>query len=57
LIDRPSAKSSVSFAGFAAVLLGNAIPEVLFGWLFSKKGVEAAMLAHMLAHLISTALT
>jgi hypothetical protein len=41
----------------AAVLLGNAIPGVLFGWLFWKKGVEAAMLAHMLAHLISTVLT
>lgn len=41
----------------AAVLLGNAIPGVLFGWLFWKKGIEAAMLAHILAHLISSALT
>jgi len=36
------------------VLLGNTIPGVLFGWLFWRKGIEAAMLAHMLAHLIST---
>ena len=41
----------------AAVLLGNAIPGVLFGWLFWRKGIEAAMLAHMLAHLISSILT
>jgi hypothetical protein len=38
-----------------AVLLGNTVPGVLFGWLFWKKGIEAAMLAHMLAHLVSTA--
>ena len=41
----------------AAVLLGNLIPGVLFGWLFWKKGIEAAMLAHILAHLISSVLT
>jgi hypothetical protein len=40
-----------------AVLLGNTIPAVLFGWLFWRKGIEAAMFAHMLAHLISTVLT
>lgn len=41
----------------AVVVLGNAIPGVLFGWLFWRKGVEAAMLAHMLAHLISSVAT
>lgn len=41
----------------AAVLLGNTIPGILFGWLFWQKGIEAAMLAHMLAHLVSTLLT
>ena len=41
----------------AAVLLGNAVPGVLFGWLFWKKGIEAAMLAHTLAHLISSVVT
>lgn len=38
----------------AAVLLGNTVPGVFFGWLFWKKGIEAAMLAHMFAHVIST---
>ena len=41
----------------AAVLLGNTIPGILFGWLFWRNGIEAAILAHMLAHLISTYLT
>jgi membrane protease YdiL (CAAX protease family) len=41
----------------AAVLLGNAIPGLLFGWLFWRKGIEAAMFAHMLTHLISTVVT
>ncbi|MDP4756887.1 MAG: CPBP family intramembrane metalloprotease [Sphingorhabdus sp.] len=41
----------------AAVLMGNTIPGVLFGWLFWRKGIEAAMLAHMLAHLISTVIS
>ncbi len=40
----------------AGVLLGNAIPGILFGWLFWRVGIEAAILAHMLTHLISTAL-
>lgn len=39
----------------AAVLLGNALPGMLFGWLFWRKGIEAAILAHMLAHLFSSA--
>ncbi|MBA3577339.1 MAG: CPBP family intramembrane metalloprotease [Sphingomonas sp.] len=37
-----------------AVLLGNAVPGVLFGWLFWKHGVEAAMVAHAGAHVLST---
>lgn len=37
-----------------AVLLGNAIPGVLFGWLFWKHGIEAAVIAHAGAHLLST---
>ncbi len=40
----------------AAVLLGNAIPGILFGWLFWRKGIESAILAHMLAHVISSVL-
>ena len=37
-----------------AVLAGNAIPGVLLGWLYWKRGLEAAMIAHALAHLIAT---
>lgn len=37
-----------------AVLAGNALPGVLLGWLYWKRGLEAAMIAHALAHLIAT---
>lgn len=40
----------------AGVLIGNTVPGLLFGWLFWRHGLEAAMLAHALAHLISTVL-
>ena len=36
-----------------AVLLGNAVAGFLFGLLYWKQGLEAAMLAHALAHLIA----
>lgn len=36
----------------AAVIVGNAIPGALFGWLFWQRGLEAAMLAHALGHLL-----
>lgn len=39
----------------AAVMLGNTIPGLLFGWLFWRRGIEAAIIAHAGAHLISTA--
>lgn len=38
----------------SAVLIGNAVPGLLFGWAFRRHGLEAAMLAHALAHLLST---
>ena len=38
----------------AAVVLGNTIPGIIFGWLFWRRGIEAAMFAHMTAHVIST---
>ena len=38
-----------------AVLLGNAVPGLAFGWLFWKRGLESAMLAHALAHIVGTA--
>lgn len=36
------------------VLAGNALPGIAFGWLFWRFGIEAAMIAHASAHLIST---
>ena len=35
----------------AMVLAGNAVPGLLFGWLFWKRGLEAAIFSHALAHL------
>ena len=35
------------------VLAGNAVPGILLGWLFWRRGLEAAMIAHALAHLFS----
>lgn len=37
-----------------AVLAGNTLPGIAFGWLYARRGLEAAMMAHMGAHLIST---
>lgn len=37
-----------------AVLAGNALPGIGFGWLFWKRGLEAAMIAHIVAHVVST---
>jgi hypothetical protein len=36
----------------AGVLVGNTVPGLLFGWLFWRRGLEAAMIAHVLAHLL-----
>lgn len=38
----------------AAVILGNALPGFLFGVLFWRRGLEAAMIAHATAHLLFT---
>lgn len=37
----------------AYVLVGNAAFGLLAGWLFARRGLEAAMIAHALAHLLS----
>jgi hypothetical protein len=34
----------------ATVVAGNAVPGVAFGWLFWRRGLESAMLAHATAH-------
>ena len=36
------------------VFVGNAIPGLLFGWLYWRRGLEAAMVAHGLAHVFGT---
>jgi hypothetical protein len=41
----------------AYILLGNALPGILFGILYWRRGLEAAVLAHALAHAIAVALT
>ena len=35
------------------VLAANAVPGMLFGWLYWRRGLEAAMIAHALAHLFA----
>lgn len=37
----------------AAVIGANALPGLMFGWLFWRRGLEAAMLAHASAHMIA----
>lgn len=37
----------------AAVVAGNFVPGLLFGWLFWRRGIEAAMIAHATAHLLA----
>ena len=41
----------------AAVILGNTLPGCLFGLLFWRRGLEAAMMAHAIAHLLFTLAT
>jgi membrane protease YdiL (CAAX protease family) len=36
------------------VLAANTVPGLLFGWLFWRRGLEAAMIAHAFAHLFGT---
>jgi hypothetical protein len=35
------------------ILLANFIPGLLFGWLFWRRGLEAAMLSHAFAHCVN----
>ena len=39
-----------------AVLLANTIAGFTFGWLFLRRGFEAAMIAHAVAHVLSVPL-
>lgn len=36
------------------IVAGNAVPGILFGWLYWRWGLEAAMLAHALSHAVAT---
>lgn len=40
----------------ALVVVANFLPGILFGWLYWRRGLEAAMVAHALAHLFGTAM-
>jgi hypothetical protein len=37
----------------AAVMLGNTSVGLIFGWVFARRGLEAAMIAHACAHLFA----
>jgi len=37
------------------LLLGNTVGGLIFGWLYWKKGLESAMLAHIFAHVVMVA--
>lgn len=41
-----------SIAFLSYIILGNSIGGVAFGWLYWKKGLEAAMIAHIFAHAV-----
>jgi membrane protease YdiL (CAAX protease family) len=41
----------------ATVIVGNIVPGLILGWLFSRKGIEVAMIAHAFGHLFFTLLT
>jgi hypothetical protein len=48
-------QASASAELVGAVLIGNSIGGMLFGWLFWKRGLEAAVMAHALAHVFAAA--
>ncbi|WP_426031381.1 CPBP family glutamic-type intramembrane protease [Caulobacter sp. DWP3-1-3b2] len=48
---------SPSVSLVAAVILGNTLPGFLFGLLFWRRGLEAAVMAHAIAHLFFTLAT
>lgn len=37
----------------AYIIVGNTVPALLFGYLYWRRGIEAAILAHALAHVVS----
>lgn len=47
--------ASPSPAFLAYILIGNSVGGIIFGWLYWKKGLESAFLAHLLAHVVLVA--
>ncbi len=41
---------------YAYILLGNMVGGMIFGWLYWKKGLEAAMIGHAMAHVVMVSL-
>ncbi|MDB4228189.1 CPBP family glutamic-type intramembrane protease [Flavobacteriaceae bacterium] len=33
-------------------MLGNSVGGIIFGWIYWKKGLESAMIAHIFAHIL-----
>lgn len=48
-----AASTEVSTTLVAAVIVGNMLPGLMFGWLFQSRGLEAAFIAHATAHVVS----
>ncbi|MFC7177129.1 type II CAAX prenyl endopeptidase Rce1 family protein [Halosegnis marinus] len=52
----PAAASSyggLTLPVLAFVILGNTVAGVVFGWLYWRRSLEAAMVAHALAHVVA----
>lgn len=47
-----SAVADPSLVLFLYVFIGNSIAGVIFGWLYWKKGLEAAIVGHMFTHIV-----
>jgi membrane protease YdiL (CAAX protease family) len=45
------AVSNPGLATIVYILIGNSMAGVIFGWLYWRKGLESAMIGHMVAHL------
>lgn len=46
-----SVMTSAPYELIGYILLGNTVGGIIFGWLYWKKGLESAMIAHIFAHI------
>lgn len=46
----------LTFSIFAYVVVGNTVAGIMFGFLYQRFGLESAMIAHALAHLVADAI-